>query len=386
MNTKITWTGEKAKLLQEALDLSVRKFAGHLGVDPRTVVKWRKNGEGLTCNSEMQEVLGRTLDLASEAQRAAFYASLPDHTEPSSVPIGSASGPQPCTVVSHKFLPTYVGAELAVLFGKATSHPEGPGGLERRVLALDHPTATRSTLHVLACGVAVAHLEEVLSPSTLTDLALWRYQTYPSDRAWVGERLRALLASGQSNAPAEDPQYALSVYELRDHSWTSEAALTTALHLLTTPSVLVNRQDPDDIRPIGPHVEAQKFRTSWVHPGALPFHGGVSPGLAGWSGVAYHPLAEEHALTIQEIVALEVDVQALWALSSRVLQSVEEGEDPVMPDEYGWRYLRGAYSRLRAARPTETAQHRAMREAILATSELPDRLRDAQDALRDSHV
>jgi hypothetical protein len=52
---------------------------------------------------------------------------------------------------------------------------------------------------------------------------------------------------------------------------------------------------------------------------------------------------------------------------------------------YGWRFLRSAYFRLTTARPTETAQHRVMREAILATSELPDRLRAAQNALRDSN-
>lgn len=384
MDTAIRWTGQKARLLQETLELSIREFARKLGVDPRTVTKWRKHGDGLTCNDEMQEVLSRTLDLASEGQRETFYAKL------AALPVGTAGEPGqpagPFVVVSHKFIPVYVGPQLQAAFENALPHPEGPGGLEQRVLPLEHPTGSSATAHLLACGVSVVHLAEELTLGNITELALWRYRTYPTDRAWAGASLNALLDATVPGQPkVEDPQYVLSAYELRDHSW-SPSVLPTALHLLTTPSVLVNRQNPETVESIGPHVEAEKFSSAWTHPDVVPFHGGSSPGLAGWSGVTYHPQADERALTVREIVALEVDVQGLWALSSRVLDSIEEGEDPVMPEKYGWRYLRGAYSRLRASRPAETAQHRAMREAVLSTSDLPDRLRDAQEALRDSRV
>jgi hypothetical protein len=185
--------------------------------------------------------------------------------------------------------------------------------------------------------------------------------------------------------PSPDPEYVLSAYELRDHSWTG-AGLDTALQLLTTPSVLVNRQDPQYVRSLGAGIEDAKFRDRWAHPEAVAFDGGASRGVAGWSGVAYHPQPDERALTMSQLIALELDAQALWALSSHILHMIEDGQDPVMPAAYGWRFLRGAYSRLTTARPTETAQHRVMREAILATSELPDRLRAAQDALRDSNA
>jgi hypothetical protein len=216
----------------------------------------------------------------------------------------------------------------------------------------------------------------------LTELAVWRYRTYPRDRAWAGQRLAQLLDdNGASEALA--PEYVLSAYELREHSWNT-SGLQTALQLLATPSVLVNREDPDNPVPLGPDAEAERFAEVWSQPEAVVFGGGVSMGVAGWSGVAYHPRSEERALSMADIVALELDVQALWVLSSHILSMVEENQDPVMPDPYGWRYLRGAHSRLTAARPTETAQHRVMREAILATSELPNRLRAAQDALRET--
>ncbi|MFB7293527.1 hypothetical protein [Actinacidiphila glaucinigra] len=232
------------------------------------------------------------------------------------------------------------------------------------------------------------HLEEHRQVNSLTELAVWRYRTYLKEPAWVGKRVTRLLEqhAGQSTSidPAPDPQYVLSAYELRDHSWAG-SGLDTALQLLTTPSVLVNRENPENVVPLGPGVEAAKFRDTWAHPEAVAFGGGVSRGVAGWSGVAYHPQPDERALAMSQIVALELDAQALWTLSSHVLHMIEDGHDPVMPAEYSWRFLRSAYFRLTTARPNESAQHRVMREAVLATSELPDRLRAAQDALRDSN-
>ncbi|MFD8078204.1 hypothetical protein ACFV3E_36755 [Streptomyces sp. NPDC059718] len=246
-------------------------------------------------------------------------------------------------------------------------------------------------MHVYACGVALFHLEEHRQVDSITELALWRYGSYPRDRAWVQMRLTQLLgqhaphgSQAVAAASVPEPEYVLSAYELREHSWRGDG-LDTALQLLATPSVLVNRQDPGNVLPLGHGVEDVKFHGGWAHPEAVPFGGGVSPGIAAWSGVAYDPRPDERALTMSQVVALEVDAQALWALSSHVLSMIENGQDPVMPPSYGWRFLRSAYFRLTTARPTETAQHRVMREAILATSELPDRLRAAQDALRDGN-
>jgi hypothetical protein len=121
------------------------------------------------------------------------------------------------------------------------------------------------------------------------------------------------------------------------------------------------------------------------HPDVVSFgvHG-VSTGHAGWSGVAYAPHAPERALTLQKLVACELTVQALWCFSLQTQKLVEDGRDPTTPEGYGWRFLRAAGSRLTTARATETAQHCLMREAIMKTSGLPERLRAAQDALRDS--
>ncbi|GAA2523864.1 helix-turn-helix transcriptional regulator [Streptomyces longisporus] len=381
------WTGEEALLLRSVRRQSVRQFADELGISPRTVSHWQEN-KGRVCRPAMAQILDAALAQCTPDEQEAFRLRLAAlRGEPVETAAAAGARPAPCTVVSHKFLPVYLGERIAPLYAAATPQPPGPAGLDQRVLSGEHRTARASTVHVYACGIAMMHLEEHLRVGSLTELAVWRYRSYLADRAWTGQRMTRLLeehcADGLTEASL-DPEYVLSVYELREHAW-SGAGLDTALQLLATPSVLVNRQDPANIVTLGAGVEDAKFRDGWSHPEALAFDGGASRGVAGWSGISYHPQLNERALTMSQIVALELDVQALWALSSHILHMVEDGRDPVMPTEYSWRFLRGAYVRLTTARPTETAQHRVMREAILATSELPDRLRAAQDALRDSN-
>jgi hypothetical protein len=74
----------------------------------------------------------------------------------------------------------------------------------------------------------------------------------------------------------------------------------------------------------------------------------------------------------------------VWCFTRQIQQMIEDGQDPSMPEQYGWRFLRAAYSRLTTARAQEAAQHVLMREAIMKTSGLAERLRAAQDALRES--
>jgi hypothetical protein len=113
---------------------------------------------------------------------------------------------------------------------------------------------------------------------------------------------------------------------------------------------------------------------------------GVSVGYAGWSGMAYHALAPERALTVDELIACELDVQMLWTYCRQIQRQVEDGHDPRMPAEFGWRFLRAAHSRLTSARAQETAQHCMMRQAALDTSGLPSRILQAQAALRETEA
>lgn len=182
------------------------------------------------------------------------------------------------------------------------------------------------------------------------------------------------------------PPSTCSLYWLRSIPWV-DRELHTALRLLSTPSVLVDRGAPGGPTGLDESIEKTLLTSGFDHPDVVPFGvRGVSTGYAGWSGVAYAAQAPERALTIDELVSCEVTVQTLWCYSRHIQKLIEDGRDPAVPDRYGWRFLRAAYSRLTAARPQETAQHCLMREAIVKTSGLAERLREAQHALRETTV
>ncbi|MCA1673940.1 MAG: hypothetical protein LC799_17645, partial [Actinobacteria bacterium] len=64
------WTGREAKLLREALRLSVRGFAAYLGVAVRTVNEWEARLADITPLPHMQEVLDTALARASDEAKA----------------------------------------------------------------------------------------------------------------------------------------------------------------------------------------------------------------------------------------------------------------------------------------------------------------------------
>ena len=66
------WTGREARLLRQALRLSVRAFAEHLGVAARTVSKWEAAGR-LTCpRPDTQAILDTALGRADASARQRF--------------------------------------------------------------------------------------------------------------------------------------------------------------------------------------------------------------------------------------------------------------------------------------------------------------------------
>lgn len=78
MTTVGVWTGREARLLREALRLSLRDFAAHLGVGQRTVSKWEAGGSELRPRPEMQAVLDTALAQAPDGAQARFRAAIRD--------------------------------------------------------------------------------------------------------------------------------------------------------------------------------------------------------------------------------------------------------------------------------------------------------------------
>ncbi|MGX2995776.1 helix-turn-helix domain-containing protein [Streptomyces sp. JNUCC 64] len=355
--------------------MSLRDFAAYLGVSDRTVSNWEGGGASYQPRAESQAVLDTALGRASADAKARFAAALGMSDAVASV-VGRIE------VDSHKFLPVFIGVERSRRLRAHMTPSVDDQWLEFSSARVDHPEARDCVLYVFACGVAVFHLVQPHEPAALTDLAVWRYRTYASDLPWVRDKLRDLLDEDHTSVP--NPEYVLSLYWVTSGPWAGDAH-DTALRLLSTPSVLVDRGAPDGPSPLDGTVEESLLATGFDHPDIVSFGvRGVSTGYAGWSGVAYASHSRERSLSIDELVACELAVQALWCFTRQIQQMIEDGQDPSMPEQYGWRFLRAAYSRLTTARAQETAQHVLMREAIMKTSGLAERLRAAQDALRES--
>jgi transcriptional regulator with XRE-family HTH domain len=70
------WTGREAAALRKALRLSVRAYAEHLGVAPRTVSKWESGGSGIEPRPETQAILDTALGRADADTQTRFEQSL----------------------------------------------------------------------------------------------------------------------------------------------------------------------------------------------------------------------------------------------------------------------------------------------------------------------
>ncbi len=160
MTTVDRWTGREAKLLRQALRLSIRDFAAHLGVGARTVNKWEARQADITPLPYMQEVLDTALARASDEAKSRFAAvtrsDVPEHET------AQRSGPP----VRGAMLPVVVNGRLVfVPFDADALVASGLGELFDEL-------ATSGTAgdSVLASGGRVRHqrvTDAVLSKSSL---------------------------------------------------------------------------------------------------------------------------------------------------------------------------------------------------------------------------
>jgi transcriptional regulator with XRE-family HTH domain len=289
-------------------------------------------------------------------------------------------------VTSHKLIPAFIGCDAAVRAGKSLNATAATGQW-MPCDAAKLPDPAGANLYLWPFGVAVVHLREQLTMPSLSNFAVWRRLSYPEARAWADQHLQA--ATGD---PTARTMYTLSAYWLTQPAWSGDQ-VDTAVRLLAMPSVLLDRDSGTDdggrnLLEAAEIVERALLRNGGVTRADLVDFGsrGVSIGYASWSGVAYHPVASRRGLSEDELVACELLVQAVWCYTHHILRQVEDGQDPVVPDGFGRRWLRGVRSRLTAPRAIENGQHNAMRDAVITTSGLVRQLDAAMDVLRDAGI
>ncbi|GAA0914146.1 hypothetical protein GCM10009560_07260 [Nonomuraea longicatena] len=284
-------------------------------------------------------------------------------------------------VRSHKFIPAFIEARQVVnLIAQEAMTPAGSKfGLECFRVNTSNPHGD-CVLYVWPFGVAMFHLIEELELPNLAHLAIWRRQTYARDLSWASDYLSASLSA------SVDASYVLSTYWVHTPSWSAHE-IDTALRIMCLPRILHERDSEMSSTSLA-HAELveRSLLADGFEPGEMTSFSfkGVSLGYASWSGVVYYPIAPRRALAEDEIVNVELATQAMWTYCEFINEQVERGNDPEVPAQYGWRFLRGVRSRLINARPQETEYHKSMRMAILNTSGTLDRLSEAINIIRET--
>jgi len=72
MVTVQCWTGAETKALRQAMRLSIRAFAAHLGIDARTVNKWEARRGTITLRPDTQALMDTALERAPEEVKTRF--------------------------------------------------------------------------------------------------------------------------------------------------------------------------------------------------------------------------------------------------------------------------------------------------------------------------
>jgi hypothetical protein len=277
-------------------------------------------------------------------------------------------------VRSHKFIAAYAGAEAAAALAARPGMSRAVfSGLECMQAPVTHPGGT-CTLTVWPSGSVVFHLAEDIETPGVAALAEWRVRSYAENLEWA----TAWLADAGCDRAAS---YVLSAYWVLRPIWAGRL-LATGMRMLCSPRVLLDRGEVAG----GGAQEAERalLADGYEHDGMRSFGmRGVSCGYASWSGVSYFPADESRALAEDDIVAVELALQSVWAFCEHVNGCTERGEDPAVPVAHGYRFLRAARSRLTSPRPQERGQHQAMREALVETSGLPGILAQAIESLRE---
>jgi hypothetical protein len=285
-------------------------------------------------------------------------------------------------VTSHQFVPVFVGAEAVRRL--STDGRYTPTDLDWATTWTSDIGYSEGTAraYLLEWGVLVLHVSQRLMLPSIAALATWRKRSHT--RVLGQNALAGHLAQALGENDNAMPEYVLSAFWIDGSTW-DQRALTSAAHLICVPSVLLDRRldEEDDLLARAEVAERAHLRFGFRHPEVVEFGvPGVAVGCASWSGVVYIPMAPSRALQPEEFISFEVVVQGLWCYSAHVLAAAD-GVERAVPARYGWRFLRNCRSRLTTATPTETGQVRTMRDAVLRTSRLIERLDQAQAILRD---
>lgn len=137
----VRWTGHEARILRDALRMSVRGFAEHLGVSDRTVSKWEAGGSGHVPVPDSQALLDTALLRADIQAQERFHTAVtvpaPRRVPPGASPFILVPSPEPNLVdrtSEHEDLVSLL-VDASTGGGVSAVAVCGPGGFGKTTLA-----------------------------------------------------------------------------------------------------------------------------------------------------------------------------------------------------------------------------------------------------------
>lgn len=276
------------------------------------------------------------------------------------------------TLISHKFVPTFIGADAVAQMAERCQMTPADDDLACHHETVHYPGAETAKLYTYPFGVTLYHIVERVSFPTVAALARWREKSYNDALDWASKDL------SDRGCSVDTAGYVLSAYCLTESIWSGDD-LPTAMRLISMPEVIFGSSGNAEA------VEQSLLRQDFTHPDIVEYGVmGVSIGCASWSSVSYFPLMPEQALCPDALVTVELQTQAVWCYCREILDQVEAQRDPVVRDEYGWRYLRAIKSRAMSPGSQEPTQQFTMKRAVYNTSRVGEQLDAAIEFLRDA--
>jgi len=230
-------------------------------------------------------------------------------------------------------------------------------------------------IHLFPFGVAVIYEKHGISVNNLTEAAEWRRDQISRRRKAARDHLSTI---GEEIRIVSQEPYCLTCLHLKTAPWSDWGRLNRAVQVLSCPSILLESGDTPraDFKATPHHEQIIMNQQSDIR-GSFPF--GFEDrhiGWASWSGVSIH-FRDNWELNIDNVVRFEVLLQAIWTLADHVDQT------GAAPSALSIDFFRRIKRRLRSIGSTEHTSERHMKEALIRTSRILDKIDNAIEALTE---
>jgi transcriptional regulator with XRE-family HTH domain len=280
------------------------------------------------------------------------------------VPRRSSSTESTISIAAHLFFPLFV--------NNAPLLNDSPPSRTFSLLPCSGAVRDKfRTLYQFPFGVLLLHETHVLNVEHLGEVAMWRTAQINRSRSAAISYAHSFDSTIIS---ADCEPYCFTTFVVLDHPWSEHKRQQRAVQLLALPSVLLaTNEAPEE------YAEALICKTVDLS-GLVNFSTPEGhDAYASWSAVAIAEFPKGWSI-IDQIVDLEIQIQALWCYSNNV-----EALGKAFP-QFDIAFLRRAMRKLQQPRSTEHVSIRHMREAIVSTSRIIGTINGAVSALTSTET